>query len=116
MTRVRLYIDEDAADRIIVDGLAAAGIDVLTTEQGSGNQATDESQLRFAIESGRAIYSLNVRDFSRLHAETLARGGEHFGIILIPRQRYTSKEKLRRLISVLEATTAEGLRNQILYL
>jgi hypothetical protein len=94
----------------------AAGIDVLTTEQGGGNQATDHSQLRFAIENGRAIYSLNVRDFSRLHAETLAGGGEHIGIILIPRQRYSSTEKLRRLISLLERITEDELKNQIVYL
>jgi hypothetical protein len=46
----------------------------------------------------------------------LAGGGEHIGIILIPRQRYSSTEKLRRLISALNATTEEELKNQVLYL
>ena len=116
MTRVRLYVDEDALERIVVDGLVAAGFDVLTTRQAGAKGASDEAQLRFATQDGRAIYSLNVRDFAFLHRLTIESGGQHCGIILIPSQRYGPSEKLRRLKELLGATTAEELANQIRYL
>jgi hypothetical protein len=69
--------------------------------------------LRYATTQGRAVYSLNVSDFTRIHTEFLSRGEEHAGMIMIPRQRYAIGEKIRRLQELLEATDAESLRNTI---
>jgi hypothetical protein len=116
MSRVRLYVDEDAAERIVVEGLRQAGYDVLTTLEAAARTSSDESQLNYAAGEGRAVYTLNVRDFSRLHSEFLASGRHHAGIIVIPRQRYGVAEKLRRLLTFLQNATAEGLEDQITFL
>ena len=115
MSRPRLYVDEDAADRIVVDGLRAAGFDVLTTIDADLSGADDRTQLERAIADGRTFYSLNVADFARFHRDFLSAGRSHFGIILIPRQRYGASEKLKRLKAALEDATAEELCDKLIF-
>ncbi|HJS06874.1 MAG TPA: hypothetical protein VJ809_04415, partial [Pirellulales bacterium] len=62
------------------------------------------------------IYSLNVGDFCRLHTEFLARGRDHSGIVIIPRQRYSVGEKVRRLRELIDSTSSEEMRNRLEFL
>jgi hypothetical protein len=101
MSEVRLYVDEDAGEAAVVQGLLARGFDVLTTADADRLGATDPEQLRFAAEHGRAIYTFNASDFARLHSEYLQNGIDHAGIIVIPEQRYSIGEKIRRLAGLL---------------
>jgi hypothetical protein len=116
MSRVRLYVDEDASERSVVDGLMRAGIDVLTAEAAGNLGVADHLQLQYAASDGRAIYTLNAGDFARLHTGYLTTGREHAGVIVIPRQRYGVGEKLRRLLNLINAVEAENLRNQLRFL
>jgi hypothetical protein len=116
MSRARLYVDEDAADCIVVDGLVRAGFDVLTAIEAGNRRLPDEGQLSFAIGDSRAIYSLNASDFFRLHTETLDSGRGHFGIVVFASQRYGAGEKVRRLRELLEHTTAEEMVDQMYFL
>ena len=116
MTPAKLYVDEDASQEAVVSALRRKGIDVLTAYDAGREGRTDEDHLRFAATQGRAVYSLNVSDFTRIHAEFLSRGEEHAGIIIIPRQRYRIGEKARRLQELLESTDADGLRNSLHFL
>ena len=63
-----LYADENFPLRV-VEELRRLGIDVLTVfEDGRANQSiTDQDILARAMELGRAILTLNRRDFKRLH-------------------------------------------------
>ena len=67
MSQIRLYVDEDAAQHAVVEGLRGRGVDVLTILDAAKTSATDEEQLEFATSQGRSIYTLNVDDFCRLH-------------------------------------------------
>jgi hypothetical protein len=116
MSRIRLYVDEDAAETAIVEAIVAAGFDVVTAAQVSRHGEDDEFQLDFAAGQGRVMYTLNVADFARLHAAFLTGGREHAGIMTIPAQRYGVGEKLRRLLDFMNRTTAEEMRNRIAYL
>ncbi|MBA3480647.1 MAG: DUF5615 family PIN-like protein [Pirellulales bacterium] len=116
MSRVRLYVDEDAADKGVVAQLRTAGFDVLTAHEAATEGDSDQVQLEFAAAQGRTLYTLNTDDFARLHAQLLANGGTHAGIITIPEQRYGVGEKLRRLTSFLNSVTAEEMVNRIEYL
>lgn len=75
----RLYTDENIP-RLVVDVLRQLGHDVLTIyEDGKGNQRyPDGSVLDRASETGRAIVTINRRDFRRLHLHH----PNHAGIIL----------------------------------
>lgn len=116
MSAAKLYVDEDAAENAVVSALRQRGFDVLTVLEAGVQGNSDEDQLRFASALGRTLYSLNVRDFARLHRRFRAQGEEHAGIIVIPRQRYSIGEKLRRLQNLLANTDAEVLRNSIHFL
>jgi len=60
--------------------LRVLGHDVLTTlEAGNANQSTpDEIVLAFATQNGRALLSINKRDFIRLHKKS----SNHAGIVV----------------------------------
>ena len=45
MSEVRLYVDEDAGENAVVQGLRARGFDVLTTIEAHRCGATDQDQL-----------------------------------------------------------------------
>jgi Domain of unknown function (DUF5615) len=112
----KLFFDEDACNDVVVSALRKLGIDVLTVIDAGRLKGDDEAQLRYATSLGRAIYSLNTRDFSRLHAEFLGRCEHHAGVILIPRQRYSVGTKIRKLGELCDMYGAEELKNTIHYL
>jgi len=113
---IRLYVDEDASEQAVVDGLRARGLDVVTTAEAGQLGASDIDQLRYAISQERTLYSFNVGDFARLHTEFLAEGTEHFGIVVIPDQRYSIGEKIRALASFATLLSAEEIMNRMAYL
>jgi Domain of unknown function (DUF5615) len=80
--RIRLYLDEDAMDARLVKPLRRAGIDVLTASDAGMVEEPDESALKLASDQGRVLYSFNVSHYSRIHAEWMAAGKSHSGIIL----------------------------------
>jgi Domain of unknown function (DUF5615) len=106
VSQIRLYFDEDAAERAVITGIRDRGIDVLTVQEAGMASASDEEQLAYATSEGRTVYTLNVGDFCRLHAEYLAAGKDHSGILVIPRQRYSVGEKIRRLIAHIAGVSA----------
>jgi hypothetical protein len=112
----KLYIDEDAAETAVIVALRRIGIDVSTVIEEGLSAASDIEQLRFASAASRVLYSLNVGDFAQLHNEFRSRAETHFGIVLIPRQRYNIGEKVRRLSDLLSTTDADAMRNTIYFL
>jgi hypothetical protein len=116
MSSVRLYVDEDAGETTVIAALRARGVDLLTTLEAGRLGSSDADQLVYATQQGRAIYTFNASDFARLHREALQAGGSHAGIVVIPEQRYSIGEKIRRLAAFVNSTTAESLRNHIEFL
>ena len=116
MASVRLYIDEDAMARALVQGLRARDTNVLTAFEANMTGRNDADQLAFSTEQNRVIYTFNVGDFCRLHAEYMARGDQHTGIIVVPRQRYSIGEQMRALLGLINARTAEEMTNKLTFL
>jgi hypothetical protein len=116
MNEVRLYVDEDAGEHAVVQGLRARGLDVLTTIEANRCGASDQDQLAFAVQDGRAIYTFNVGDFARLHREHLRQGIDHNGIIVLPDQRCSTGEKIRRVAKFTSGVTTEEMINRMEYL
>jgi hypothetical protein len=98
LSKIRLYIDEDACETAVAKGLRRRRIDVLTTIEAARSGADDPKQLAFAAEQGRAIYTFNVRHFAKLHGEWLSQGLQHYGIIVLCDQDLSIGEKIRRLV------------------
>ena len=116
MSQIRLYVDEDARHGAVVAGLLRHGIDVLTVADVNLFRKSDEEQLIWAANADRVLYSLNVKDFTRLHFEFLATGRSHSGIIVIPKQRYSIGGKIRHIKQFIDVTSAEAMRNQLVFL
>lgn len=62
------------------------------------------------------LYSFNVRDYCRLHAEFLAQRRSHAGIILAKQQHYSVGEQMRRLLKLIATKPAEEITNKIEFL
>ena len=67
----------------------------------------DEEHLLWAAAHKRSLYTFNVRDYCRLHAEFLVQGRSHAGIILAKQQHYSVGEQMRRLLKLIATKTAE---------
>jgi hypothetical protein len=116
VTAIRLYVDEDAAQQAVVDGLRSCGLDVQTVLDLQLEAMSDEEQLEYATANNRTIYTLNVGDFAKLHSEWLANDRQHAGIIAIPRQRYSIGEKVRRIVEFAQSTSGDEMMDRIEFL
>jgi hypothetical protein len=110
VSAVRLYVDEDASEQAVVRGLRERGTDVVTTADVGRLGSTDSEQL------ARAVYTFNVGDFTRLHAQYLERGLRHAGIVVVPDQRCSVGEKIRRVARLVRSSSAEDMVNRMVYL
>jgi hypothetical protein len=102
--------------RAVVAGLRARAIDVMTALEAGTTRQTDEEQLEFARSQGRVLFSFNVFHFARLHTECLSQGRMHAGIVLAPQQRYSIGERIRRLLKLIAAKSAEEMLNRLEFL
>jgi len=109
-------VDEDGSENAVVRGLRARGIDVITTADAGRLGATDAEQIAFAAAENRTIYSFNVGDFARLHRHYLERGLQHSGIVVLPDQRCSVGEKIRRVARFVYSVAAEDMVNRMEYL
>jgi len=116
VSQIQIYIDEDAMDSDLVAALRSRGVTVLTALGAGLTEKPDDQQLAFAAECGCVLYTFNVSDFYRLHAEWVGAGREHAGMILAPQQRFSVGEQLRRLLHLRATTTAAAMRNRVEFL
>ncbi len=116
LSPVRLYFDVDSMERAVLIGLRARGVDAATALEAGMTQATDEEQLEFARSQGRVLFSFNISHFCRRHSEYPSHGHSHAGIIVAPQKRYSVGERIRRLLSLLAAKTAEEMQNRLEFL
>jgi hypothetical protein len=115
VTKIRLYLDEDSIKNSLVVALRNAGVDVITAAEANKLSCTDEEQLIWATRDDRVIYSFNTADFCRLHVIYMADGRNHAGVVL-SKQRYSVGEQLRGILSLINAISAENMRNQQVFL
>lgn len=116
MSRVRLLVDEDAQHRDRAPGLRARGVDEITVSEAGMNGEPDGAVFALAVGQGRAVYTFNAGDFCQLHSEYLQQGLEHHGIIVVPSQRYSVGEQLRRLLRIISARSAEDFVNHLKFM
>ena len=71
---VALYTDEDVTDDL-APALRRRGYDVQSTAEAGNLSLSDEEQLRYAAEQGKAILTYNIEDFISL-GPPMARTGD----------------------------------------
>ena len=115
MTLIRLYLDEDSMDLVLVEALRARGIDILTVQEVGTQGYSDEKQLDWATQQERVLYSHNIADFCRLHSKWIELGKIHRGIALM-QQDTTIGDQVRGIASLIYAKRSEEMVSQLLFL
>lgn len=116
MSKILLYLDEDASDADFVQALRSRQVDVLTVADVGMLYRSDDEQLDWARRNNRVIFSFNTRDFYQLHAQMIEEGLSHAGMILAPQQRYGIGELMRRVLRLMHTKTAEEMQGQVEFL
>ena len=80
---IRLFTDEDVTWQV-ADALWPQGYDVESTKgaKRGAQRIPDFSQLKYAVQEGRAILTYNRADFEQLHLHWQANGWTQHGIIV----------------------------------
>jgi hypothetical protein len=116
VSQIRFYLDEDASKKSLVNGLRNVQVDIITTAEADRLGSSDESQLIWATQQNRVIYSFNVGDFCRLHNAYIEQQKTHSGILLAAKQSYSIGEQIRGLLKLMESMQAEEMENQLVFL
>lgn len=110
---IHVYLDEDV-DVLIASLLRSRSFEATTAQQSGQLGKTDVEQLEYAVSQRAAILTHNRTDFENLAREYFEQGRMHYGIVLAVRNPY--QEIVRRLLVILNSTTADEMENQILYI
>jgi predicted nuclease of predicted toxin-antitoxin system len=95
---VKFYFDEDSVQHRLVATLRSHSLDVVTSLDVGMNARDDESHLILAAAENRILVSANTCDFTALHHAWIEHGRLHSGILIIPQQRYSTGEIVRRMV------------------
>jgi DNA-binding transcriptional MerR regulator len=114
--QIRLYLDEDAQRGSLVKALRERGVNVQTADEAGMRYRDDADHLDYATAQGRVLYSFNVGDFNRLHAEYVCQNKSHAGVILAAQRKFSVGEQLRRLLRIITAKSAEQMRDNVEFL
>lgn len=116
MMKIRLYVDEDSMSRALVRALRARGCDVETALDVGMIERSDEEHLEHASARSRVLFTCNVGDFCRLHAECLEAGRSHAGIVVEPHQLRPVGSRLRALLALISELDAEQMEDRLEFL
>jgi hypothetical protein len=95
---VKLYIDDDSNDALLVAMLRKAGHDVMIPSDVGMSGSHDAEHLLHARHEMRALLSRNYRDFEPMHKLVIGCAGTHGGIILIRQDNDPRKDMTRKQI------------------
>lgn len=105
---MRLYLDDDSTDRMLVQRLRHAGHDVRSPSDIGQSGQHDAVHLKNAIREDRILLSRNHDDFRFLHELILQAKGHHPGIFIVcrennPKRDLTPKGIVRAITKLLSA-------------
>lgn len=113
---IRLYLDDDSLDKVLVKALRDNTIDVVTTREARMAGRDDEEHLAYAAERGRVLCSFNTRDFCRIHRDWMDQNRSHSGIILAQQRRYSPGEQMRRILRIVLSLSADDMKDRVEFL
>jgi hypothetical protein len=107
---VRLYLDDDTVDTLLVRLLERAGYDVeLPRDAGLVGRA-DPVHLERAITTSRNVLSGNHDDFEELHDLIRAAGGIHPGILIVRYDNDTRRDLTEKgIVTAISHLVAAGV-------
>jgi predicted nuclease of predicted toxin-antitoxin system len=113
MAKIRLLLDEDVRPTL-AEILRQRGYDAVHVLESERTSKTDAEQLEYAISQQPAIFTHNIKDFTRLDRQHRDNGKEHFGNLLS--DQVPLREVLRRSLRFLGRRATEEVKNNIFWL
>ena len=113
---LRYHLDEDCQSAALATALRQHGMEVVTTNEANIVGADDDAQLEHAARHPATIVTNNIRDYTELHAQWLAQGRSHAGIVLFPQQEYSIGEVVRRLAHLRRTLSSEEMQGRLEWL
>jgi len=116
---VRLFLNEQISP-VVSERLRERGFEVVCPQDLATRGLSDLEQFAWSAADGRAIVTYNIADFRLLADQSLARGQDHSGLILVS-ERTIPQRDLGALLRALEAALraypeTDALRNQVVFL
>lgn len=116
---MRLFLNEQISPAVS-SGLRGRGFDVVSPHELGRCGVSDADQFAWSVAHSRAVVTYNIADFRPIADQSLARGQDHFGLILVSERSIPQRDPgalLRALEAALKAYPADdALRNQIIFL
>jgi hypothetical protein len=111
---MRLYLDDDSVQRLLIRLLRSGGHDVETPADAGMVGESDAVQLTHAVKTDRALVSRNHKDFDELHELVNRTGGVHTGILIVRRENNRSRDMSpRATVHALTNLLASGAQIKI---
>jgi predicted nuclease of predicted toxin-antitoxin system len=110
---IAIYTDADVSLEL-ADQLRARGYDAVSALEVGNYRLLDHEQLDYAISQRRAILTFNTKHFKPLFESFWHQNKDHYGIILS--DQIELGELLRRTLKLLNAISADEMKNNIKYL
>lgn len=113
---ITLFTDE-MVYRDLASALRRLEYDAMSSHEADrvGQGISDEEQLAYATQQGRAILTRDVEDYTRLAAAWRRRGREHAGIIVFSRTQGLS-DLLHRTVEHLDTTDPATQYDSVLFI
>jgi predicted nuclease of predicted toxin-antitoxin system len=103
---LKLLIDEDSQDKLLVKFLLDAGYDLITANQAGLMGQSDSIVLNYAVNNNRVLLTLNCRDFKALHEANPT----HPGILAVYRDFDLSKNmSFKAIVKAIANLEASGI-------
>lgn len=117
---MKLFLDENISPRVAKQ-LRDYSFDAVSVFDIKANGFSDEQQLETAINEKRAFVTYDLKDFINLAKDYIAKGKQHYGIILVSNKTISQREPslltsaLRKLIENVRKDD-DSLVNKIIFL
>ena len=107
---MRIYLDEDIADRLLIRLLQQAGHDIVAPASVNMLGRSDVVQMTYAIHENRVFLTGNYGDFEDLHQLISEAHGNHPGILVV-RQEDTPTRKMtpKAIVTAIRKLEAAGV-------
>ena len=106
---MKLYIDEDISPKV-AEILRKREVDATSAHETGMLEASDEEQLKFASNEGRAMVTRNRNDFITLTVQFFESLKPHNGLIIVPHTIPGSEfSKLATLLANFSKSAPKGL-------
>ncbi len=107
---MRIYLDENILNKLLVALLAKAGHQVLRSRDVGMAGKSDAENLLYALQKNDVLLTRNHDHFEDLHYLVIGSGGHHSGIMTVRSERDRSKDmKTGEIVSAIRKLESAGV-------